>query len=210
MDNIEAFWHKFLDVRDQLNMEPVSEEAMVALLSHLQKVDSRLYYHLGTTSERVDLIISAEGHADLMPVLERLKTAAPNIESWSVVTTFEALLLFGRRNQYVFPLTENGDVLYRMASNGDDLSKSRNIDFATLFNRTSATEPFADYFRKLGYEVEIGKSRGMIRRKVDVIVTRNMLPTHDSITEFEKELQSVAEKFGGKNEGWGCYVHSNA
>ncbi len=89
---------------------------MEELLTSLEKVEPRLYYHLGSNDRGTDLILSAEGHADLMPVLNLLKKEAPVAFGWKIVVVYEGMLTFGERNDRVFPATENGDVLYRMAS----------------------------------------------------------------------------------------------
>jgi hypothetical protein len=32
-----------------------------------------------------------------------------------------------------------------------------------------------------------------------------MVPSYDAITDFENLLQSVADGWGGHNDGWGCF-----
>ena len=39
----------------------------------------------------------------------------------------------------------------------------------------------------------------------DVTVVREMPPSHEGITDFENLLQSVADHWGGQNDGWGCF-----
>jgi hypothetical protein len=207
MNTTEEFWREFQIIEVNLSGGKPSEQAMDNLLSFLLLVDPRLYYHLGSTDAGTDLILSAEGHADLMPILKRLKAAAPQSARWNVVTAFEGMLLFGQRNEKVFPVSENenGDVLFRMANNGDDLFKARDVNFSVVFQEREAAQQFADHFRKLGFEVEIAEPQGLTRRKHDVTVTINMVPSYESITNFEQQLESVAAPLGGKNDGWGCF-----
>jgi hypothetical protein len=40
----------------------------------------------------------------------------------------------------------------------------------------------------------------------DLVVAKNMIPTRQAITEFELALQAAANKFGGRNDGWGCFA----
>lgn len=205
MDNIQAFWHKFLEIREQLRQES-TEMPMEELLSALRKIDARLYYHLAEWDNGVDIFFSAEGHADLMPVLEKLKACAPNVDGWGFFIAFEALIHLGKRNLSVFPSTENGDVLFRMAQDGDDLSISRDIDFSIVFKKPNQASQFVEKLTKNGCKISIGKPSGIFRRKITVTISCNMFPTHDSISSFETKLGLEAKRFGGLNDGWGCFV----
>jgi hypothetical protein len=66
------------------------------------------------------------------------------------------------RQAMEFPDDENGDVLRRMAANGDDLSLPRNIDFTVVFPIESTAQQFAKHFHELGYATSVdvdGNSR---------------------------------------------------
>ena len=39
----------------------------------------------------------------------------------------------------------------------------------------------------------------------DITATKEMVPSHKSITETEEKLSSIASKFGGEADGWGCF-----
>ena len=109
------------------------------------------------------------------------------------------------RSASFFPDDENGDVLRRMKENGDDLSKPRAVDFTVVLPDKAAAQAFGDHFHKLGYGVSAEKSNTEPTLPWDVVVTKFMLPTHVAITDFEQELQTVASRLGGRNDGWGCY-----
>jgi Regulator of ribonuclease activity B len=103
-----------------------------------------------------------------------------------------------------FPDDENGEVLRRMQGDGDDFTKSRDIDFSVVFPSESAAEEFADQFRRSGLKVAVQEWEGERELPWDVTVTRYMLPTHAGITEVEEKLEDVAAPLGGRNDGWGC------
>jgi Regulator of ribonuclease activity B len=92
-----------------------------------------------------------------------------------------------------------------MKAKGDDLTQARNIDFALIFADETSAENFAEHFRKLGYEVSVKKTGTEQNRLWDVIVVHHMIPSHEGITSFESLLQSVADRWGGQNDGWGCF-----
>jgi hypothetical protein len=105
----------------------------------------------------------------------------------------------------LFPDDANGDVLRRMEEKGDDLTRPRNIDFAVGFADQSSAERFAEHFRKLGHEASVEKAGADQNPEWDVIVVKHMVPSHVGITSFESLLQSVADRWGGQNDGWGCF-----
>ena len=103
------------------------------------------------------------------------------------------------------PDDDNGDVLRRLESRGDDLTRSREIDFSIVFRSEFAASEFAEAFRHAGYGVVIRLSNVREERPWDVTVTKYMVPTHASITAFEGELQEEANALDGVNDGWGCF-----
>jgi Regulator of ribonuclease activity B len=105
----------------------------------------------------------------------------------------------------IYPSDANGDVLRRLEAQGDDLTIPRNIDFTVVFPDASSAEQFAEQFRALGHEVSVQATGVNPEFPWDVIVVQHMVPSHDGITDFETLLQSVADAWGGHNDGWGCF-----
>jgi hypothetical protein len=103
-----------------------------------------------------------------------------------------------------FPDDENGDVLRRMKADGDDFDKPRNIDFTVVFATEIAAQQFASHFRELGHKVWVNRSGCVPDLPWDVLVVKFMLPSHQSISEFEEILEFSAVPLGGRNDGWGC------
>jgi hypothetical protein len=104
-----------------------------------------------------------------------------------------------------FPNDDNGDVLRRMAANGDDLTQARNIDFTVVFQSEASAHSLAAHFQSLGYTASIENTMVESDFPWDAVVVKNMVPAHDAIEEFEEQLQDVADGFGGRNDGWGCF-----
>lgn len=104
-----------------------------------------------------------------------------------------------------FPDDANGDVLFDMVQEGDNLNQARDIDFAVVFSIRSAGEAFADACGDLGATMEMEEyEEAEDDITWTVIVTKHMLPTHSAITAFETVLEQRADRFGGRNDGWGC------
>lgn len=104
-----------------------------------------------------------------------------------------------------WPDDENGDALRNMAMSGDDLDKRRDIDFSVIFRG----EPEASEFCRMisGDDMRVDCHHSEERPDIwDVTVTRNMVPTHDSISMFEDRLARLAAPIGGRIDGWGCFA----
>ena len=108
----------------------------------------------------------------------------------------------------VFPNDENGDVLRRMAADGDNLSKERPIDFSVIFKDEASARRFVEYFARLDCRSVLHPEKVRGGNYFDVTISKVMLPTHVGITSFESELERVAMPLGGQNDGWGCFPQS--
>ena len=104
-----------------------------------------------------------------------------------------------------FPNDENGDVLRRMQANGDNLAKPRNIDFTVVFPDQPSAEKFSAEIHHLGCGISIELTNTRPELPWDVVVAKYMSPSHEGITQFEAELETIASRFGGSNDGWGCF-----
>lgn len=205
MDNIECFWNEFSKSESRLKGDNPSVEAMEDILTFLEKIDPQLYYHLGQTDEGTDIILSAEGHPDLMPILEKLKAAAPILPGWKVLISYEGMLLFGERNERVFPLNANGDVLYRMACHSDHLWIARDVNFQLVFPVKENASGFQAKVESSGMRCSLSEYDGEEEFSYEVEVTINIVPTYKAITETECALGKIAAEFKGRNDGWGCF-----
>jgi Regulator of ribonuclease activity B len=105
----------------------------------------------------------------------------------------------------IFPDDENGDALRNIAAQGKDLTRPRDIDFAVVFAQAISAELFAEHFRERGYAVSVEETETGRDYPWDAVVVKHMVPTYEGITDFENELQSVAERWDGHNDGWGFF-----
>jgi hypothetical protein len=103
-----------------------------------------------------------------------------------------------------YPDDANGDVFRRMEAHGDDLTKPRDIDFAVVFPDERSAKNFAERIHSLGYKATV-KNTEREDFPWDVIVVNHMASTYDGINNFEDLLKSIADDWGGQNDGWGCF-----
>ena len=205
MNPVQTFWQDFVRLLPQLTEgEDPSASAMDALLNALQGIDERLYFFIGSTDAGMDLILSAEGYSDLMPLLNQIKASSPVVPGWQTVITYEADLLFGQRNLRVFPETENGDVLYKMGRKGDALWLSRPVNFSVVLPDMQAAKQFATQLKQDGYRCEVSSYDGAKDMQAQAEITLELIPGIENIDNAEKMLAALALPFGGRNDGWGC------
>jgi hypothetical protein len=108
-----------------------------------------------------------------------------------------------------YPNDANGDALQRMEAQGDDLSRPRKIEFTVVFPNQNSADQFARHIGALGYEASFEFSETAEGFPWDVIVVKQMVPSHNEIGEFQRVLQTAAGAFGGRNDGW-VYVSESS
>jgi hypothetical protein len=91
------------------------------------------------------------------------------------------------------PDDDTGDALRQLEADGDDLTRSRNIDFTVVFPSELSAEQFAKHFRERGRAVSVEFSEAEEGFPWDVTVVNKMTPSHAGITDFENVLQEVAD-----------------
>jgi hypothetical protein len=82
---IDNFWIEFQDLKDALaEISTADHPAYDAVLWHLQQIDSRLYFEFSTSAEICELIITAEGNAELFDLVEQTVARAPELNACRV------------------------------------------------------------------------------------------------------------------------------
>jgi hypothetical protein len=110
------------------------------------------------------------------------------------------------RNYEQFPDDENGDILFNMAEDGDNLSKEREVDFSVIFPTEDAAIKFAVYLLRKEQKVSFSPYEEHNELPWQVQAHPVMIPTHENISGYENQLGEDAAVFGGRNDGWGCFA----
>jgi hypothetical protein len=109
------------------------------------------------------------------------------------------------RDPAKFPSDENGEVLWRLAQNGDDLSIARDIDFSLDFQTEQSALDCGMFLFKAEFKIQLDPP---LADEPDspwtVQVIPYMVPSHAEIGHLEGYLGDVARHYGGDCTGWGC------
>jgi uncharacterized membrane protein YhaH (DUF805 family) len=101
------------------------------------------------------------------------------------------------------PDDEDSRALLRMRNSGIDLSRSREIDFFSVFKDEESVIRFTDDVREMGYD-EVNYSYREETKAWDTRVRVLLLPTHANIKSTVSKLDKVARSYGGRADGWDC------
>lgn len=198
--DLSAFWTTFVRLERSLlaGDEADRQSALDDLLVALERVDSRLYLHIGHRKDGQDLLLSAEGFYDLGPALDALLALAPERPGWGYRGLLHGEIAFGQRNLELFPDDADGDALWRIAQDVDALWRERDVDFEHAFPSREGAEQFAAAL------TEPTELRVLDDGAYNVRVVRRLPIRHESIVDTEEELADIAASFGGRPDGWGC------
>lgn len=108
------------------------------------------------------------------------------------------------RDYEQFPDDENGQVLWQMFEDGDDLTEPHQVEFAIVFKDQQQLEQCALHL--LYQEQQVSFYDDEETGGADWVLTIHveMVPEYADIVDLEEWFSSIAEQFDGEYDGWGC------
>lgn len=110
------------------------------------------------------------------------------------------------RNYELFPDDDNGNVLWQMYEDGNDLTDLHEIEFSIVFTTQDQAEKCALHLlheeQKISLFQEEVKNDGSDLCVLNVHV--NMIPEYQDVQDLEEWFVKIAEMFQGEYDGWGC------
>ncbi|AUX85191.1 ribonuclease E inhibitor RraB [Acinetobacter tibetensis] len=110
------------------------------------------------------------------------------------------------RNYELFPDDDNGNVLWQMYEDGNDLTDLHEIEFSIVFTTQDQAEKCALHLlheeQKISLFQEEVKNDGSDLWVLNVHV--NMIPEYQDVQDLEEWFVKIAEMFQGEYDGWGC------
>ena len=81
------------------------------------------------------------------------------------------------------------------------------MDFSVVFPSEQHALAFSSEILRAGHSVKLRRFPDQPDGLTwDVTVSTHMVPTHTQVTELEEFLGDMAGRYGGKNDGWGCFA----
>lgn len=110
------------------------------------------------------------------------------------------------RDYEQFPDDDNGNVLWQMVEDGDDLTELHEIEFSIAFQDQQNAEQCAMHLlyqeQKISFQDDSVEPNEWI---ITIFVT--MEPEYSDIVDLEQWFSTIAEQFNGEYDGWGCMAY---
>lgn len=111
-----------------------------------------------------------------------------------------------------FPDDDNGNLLWQMQEDGDDLNEVHEIEFSMYFKTQALAEKCALHLLLEEQKVSMYLDEEIEPNEWVITVFVNLLPEYTDIVDLEEWFNKIATEFNGEYDGWGCttYVFDDA
>lgn len=109
------------------------------------------------------------------------------------------------RDYTQYPDNINGDALWGMFRQGDKLEQPRTVNFSVIFPTKESALEFGSFLLENEQRVQFSKYDGNEEFPWEITVSPIMAITYDKLVAYEAQLAEDAERWGGHNDGWGCF-----
>ena len=106
-----------------------------------------------------------------------------------------------------FPDDENGNVLWQMAEDGDDLNEAHEIEFSIAFQSEELADKCALYLLKEEQKISLFEDEESDINEWIITVYIYMEPEYSDIVDLEEWFTTIAKQHGGEYDGWGCMAY---
>lgn len=114
------------------------------------------------------------------------------------------------RDYQQFPDDDNGNVLWQMAEDGNDLSVPYEVEYSIIFETQAQAEQCALYLLHQEQKVSLFEEEESESRYWVVSAYVEMIPQHEDIVDLEQWFVHVASQYNGEYDGWGCIAYDYA
>ena len=111
------------------------------------------------------------------------------------------------RNYELYPDDDNGNVLWQMHTDGDDLTEPHEIEYSIAFKSEEQADQCALYLLKEEQKISIFEDTEGESSEWIITIYVYMEPEHSDIVDLEEWFTKIAEQHGGEYDGWGCMAY---
>ncbi|WP_326518496.1 ribonuclease E inhibitor RraB [Acinetobacter sp. CAAS 2-6] len=110
------------------------------------------------------------------------------------------------RDYTQYPDDDNGNLLWEMYEDGDDLNEPHEIEFSIVFKTLELAEKCALHLLQQEQKISLfqeteGSQLWVLNAHV------NMIPEYQDIQDLEEWFTRIATEFQGEYDGWGCMTY---
>ncbi|WOE33021.1 MULTISPECIES: ribonuclease E inhibitor RraB [unclassified Acinetobacter] len=109
------------------------------------------------------------------------------------------------RDDQQFPHDDNGDVLWQMYQDGDDLSEAHEIEYSLAVQHQQSAERCALHL--LHQDQKITLSQDDESDIWFITIYLYMEPIYADIVAVEQWLTDIADQYDAEYDGWGCMAY---
>jgi regulator of RNase E activity RraB len=104
-----------------------------------------------------------------------------------------------------FPDDDNGNVLWQMEQDGDDLTVAHEIEYTIAFKEQELAEKCALYLLQEEQKISLFVDEDTNEWFITIYVY--MEPDYSDIVDLEEWFSKIATQFEGEYDGWGCMAY---
>jgi len=109
------------------------------------------------------------------------------------------------RDYQQFPDDDNGNVLWQMHNDGDDLTAAHEIEYSIAFQQEEQADQCAVCLLKEEQKISLFEDEETGEWIITIYVY--MEPEYADIVDLEEWFSKIAGQFGGEYDGWGCMAY---
>ena len=111
------------------------------------------------------------------------------------------------RDLELFPNDDNGDVLWQMAQDGDDLTEAHEIEYSIAFTDKAKAEQCALFLLHEEQKISLFSDEESENQEWIITIYVYMEPEYSDIVDLEEWFTKIANEHGGEYDGWGCMAY---
>jgi regulator of RNase E activity RraB len=104
-----------------------------------------------------------------------------------------------------FPDDDNGNVLWQMAQDGDDLTVAHEIEYSIAFQSLELAEKCALFLLQEEQKISLFEDEETNEWFITIYVY--MEPDYSDIVDLEEWFSKIATEYQGEYDGWGCMAY---
>lgn len=106
-----------------------------------------------------------------------------------------------------FPEDDNGNLLWQMHEDGDDLDEIHELEFSMYFKTQELAEKCAISLLLEEQKISLYLDEDVQPSEWVITIYVNLYPEYEDIVDLEQWFTKIAEQFDGEYDGWGCTTY---